>query len=115
MKADYVTRPGGGNEFPNSDIPENWACPALDIVNLHSYSGVDEFRNKGPVALQRALEANKLTLFEEFGASGQTKADEIAAHIQVFNDLGVPWMPWQISKPGNGASDFEFWTDEETY
>jgi mannan endo-1,4-beta-mannosidase len=84
-------------------------------VNLHSYSGVDEFRTKGPIALQHALEANKLTLFEEFGASGQTKAEEVAAHIQVFNELGVPWMPWQISKPGNGQADFEFWTDEETY
>jgi mannan endo-1,4-beta-mannosidase len=24
-------------------------------------------------------------------------------------------MPWQISKPGNGQGDFEFWTDEPTY
>ncbi|KAJ1326166.1 mannan endo-1,4-beta-mannosidase [Microdochium nivale] len=109
---------GGGNEFPNSDVPQNWACPALDIVNLHSYSGVEEFRTKGAVALQHALEAGKLTLFEEFGATGktsQTKPDQIADHIRVFNDLGVPWMPWQISKPGNGEADFEFWTDEKTY
>ena len=106
---------GGGNEFPNSDIPENWACPALDIVNMHSYSGVDEFREKGAIALQHALDANKLMLFEEFGAAGCGKANELAAHIAVFNDLRVPWMPWQISKPGNGKADFEFWTDEQSY
>uniref|UniRef100_A0A8H7TQ56 mannan endo-1,4-beta-mannosidase n=1 Tax=Bionectria ochroleuca TaxID=29856 RepID=A0A8H7TQ56_BIOOC len=105
----------GGNEFPNSDIPENWACAALDLVNIHSYSGVAEFRSKGPAALQRALNANKLMLFEEFGASGSGKANEIAQHIAVFNDLRVPWLPWQISKPGNGQADFEFWTNEETY
>jgi len=110
-----MTKTGGGNEFPNSDIQENWACEALDIVNIHSYSGVEEFRSKGPVALQRALDANKLMLFEEFGASGEGKAQTLKDHVAVFNDLRVPWMPWQISKPGNGANDFEFWTDEEAY
>jgi len=54
-------------------------------------------------------------LFEEFGASGENKAQTLKEHIDVFNDLRVPWMPWQISKPGNGANDFEFWTDEEAY
>jgi mannan endo-1,4-beta-mannosidase len=53
--------------------------------------------------------------FEEFGASGENKAQTLKDHIDVFNGLGVPWMPWQISKPGNGANDFEFWTDEEAY
>lgn len=82
---------------------------------MHSYSGVSEFREKGPIALQRALDSNKLMLFEEFGASGGSKASEMSEHIAVFNDLRVPWMPWQISKPGNGEADFEFWTDEATY
>jgi mannan endo-1,4-beta-mannosidase len=87
----------------------------LDLVNIHSYSGVSEFRSKGPIALQHALDANKLVLFEEFGASGGNKAGEVADHIAVFNELRVPWLPWQISKPGNGEADFEFWTDEGTY
>lgn len=106
---------GGGNEFPNSDLPSNWACDALDLVNIHSYSGVEEFRTKGPIALQHALDSNKLMTFEEFGASGEKKAETLKEHIEVFNGLKVPWMPWQISKPGNGAGDFEFWTDEEAY
>lgn len=84
-------------------------------MTLHSYNGVEEFRTKGPVALEHAKAANKLTLFEEFGASGDNKAQVLADHIAVFNGLGMPWMPWQISKPGNGAKDFEFWTDEPAY
>lgn len=84
-------------------------------MTLHSYSGVEEFKAKGPIALERAKAAGKLTLFEEFGASGDNKAQVLADHIAVFNDLGMPWMPWQISKPGNGAKDFEFWTDEAAY
>jgi mannan endo-1,4-beta-mannosidase len=106
---------GGGNEFPNSDIPENWACPTLDLIDIHSYSGVSEFKTKAPVALQHALAAKKLVLFEEFGATGSDKASVVKQHIDVFNGLKVPWMIWQINKPGKGAADFEFWTDEETY
>ena len=65
--------------------------------------------------MQNALDSNKLMTFEEFGASGEKKAETLKEHIEVFNGLKVPWMPWQISKPGNGAGDFEFWTDEEAY
>ena len=77
--------------------------------------GFNEFKNKGPVALQHAKSANKLMLFEEFGATGDSKSAILGQHIDVFNGLGVPWMPWQISKPGNKASDYEFWTDEPSY
>ncbi|KAF2033928.1 hypothetical protein EK21DRAFT_57265 [Setomelanomma holmii] len=106
---------GGGNKFPNSDIPENWACSTLDLVDIHSYSEVSEFKNKAPVALQHAQAAKKLVLFEEFGATGNNKASVAGQHIDNFNSLKVPWMIWQISKPGNGAADFEFWTNEPVY
>jgi mannan endo-1,4-beta-mannosidase len=65
--------------------------------------------------LQHAQAAKKLVLFEEFGASGADKAKVVGQHIDVFNGLQVPWMIWQINKPGKGASDFEFWTNEDTY
>jgi mannan endo-1,4-beta-mannosidase len=110
-----IRNPGGGNEFPNSDIPENWACPTLDLIDIHSYSGVNEFKTKAPIALQRAQAAKKLVVFEEFGASGADKAAVVGQHIEVFNGLKVPWMIWQINKPGKSASDFEFWTNEATY
>jgi mannan endo-1,4-beta-mannosidase len=106
---------GGGNEFSNSNIPENWACEGLDVVDVHSYSSVDVYQRDGPIALQHALQAKKLLLFEEFGASGDKKASAIQEYIDFFNSIKVPWMPWEISKPGKGAKDFEFWTDEATY
>ncbi|USP74620.1 glycoside hydrolase family 5 protein [Curvularia clavata] len=105
----------GGNEFPNSDIPENWDCDTLDLIDIHSYSGVSEWRNKAPIALQHAQDAKKLVLFEEFGATGSNKARIVSQHIDVFNELKVPWMVWQINKPGKGVADFEFWTNEDTY
>jgi hypothetical protein len=106
---------GGGNEFPNSDIPENWSCATLDLIDIHSYSGVSEWRNKAPIALQHAQNAKKLVLFEEFGATGSNKASLVGQHIDLFNGLKVPWMIWQINRPGKAAEDFEFWTNEDTY
>jgi mannan endo-1,4-beta-mannosidase len=87
----------------------------LDLVDIHSYSGVEEWSAKAPIALQHAQNASKLVLFEEFGASGADKAKVVGQHIDVFNGLKVPWMIWQINKPGKGGNDFEFWTDEDTY
>ncbi|KAF9884875.1 hypothetical protein FE257_000942 [Aspergillus nanangensis] len=106
---------GGGNEFSNSDIPENWACDAIDLVGIHSYSAFDVFQSKVPLALKHALKANKLTVLEEFGSMGAGKADTIEQHVNFFNELGVPWLPWQISKPGYGEGNYEFWVDEPTY
>jgi mannan endo-1,4-beta-mannosidase len=111
--SDYLA--GGGNEFPNSDISQNWNCATLDLVDIHSYSGVSEWRNKAPIALQHAQAAKKLVLFEEFGATGSDKASVVGQHIDIFNGLKVPWMIWQINKPGKSAADFEFWTNEDTY
>jgi hypothetical protein len=106
---------GGGTEFPHSDIPENWSCATLDLVDIHSYSGASEWRNKAPIALQHAQAAKKLVLFEEFGATGSDKASVVGQHIDIFNGLKVPWMIWQINKPGKGAADYEFWTNEDTF
>lgn len=60
------------------------------------------------------MKGNKLVNFEEFGATGATKADELKQRIDVFNGMRVPWSPWQIVKPGN-PGDYEFWTDEPAY
>lgn len=107
---------GGGNEWSNSDIPENWACPTIDLVGLHSYSGAASFATNGPAAVQRALAAKKLVMVEEFGATGARKAEEIQQHIDIINgQLKVPWCIWQINNPGTGAADFEFFVGEPAY
>lgn len=84
-------------------------------MDIHSYTEPGDFEEAIPKALDNALSADKLMIFEEFGAVGEGKEKEITEKINIINDLRVPWMAWQISKPGNGASDFEFWIDEPTY
>lgn len=106
---------GGGNAFSNSDIPENWACPTLDVVDVHSYDNAASYNTTIPGILKHALDAKKLMILEEFGATGANKAADVKQHIDVINSYGIPWMIWEMSKPGKGAGDFEFWTDEETY
>lgn len=107
---------GGGNEWTNSDVPENWACPAIDLVGLHSYSGAGSFAQYGPVAIQNAMASNKKVMIEEFGATGAKKAQDIQAHLDVINgQLRIPWAIWQINKPGTGANDFEFFPGEPAY
>ena len=107
---------GGSNDWSNSDIPENWACPTIDLVGLHSYDGAESFAQNGPGALARAEASNTLVMVEEFGAVGDTKAQQIEDHITIINgQLQMPWMVWEMSKPGSGASDYEIWVDEPAW
>jgi mannan endo-1,4-beta-mannosidase len=76
---------------------------------------VSVVQEKSAVALEHALDTPRLMVFEEFGATGTSKAETIEQYIKVFNNLRVPWSPWEISKPGKGSGDYEFWTDEPTY
>lgn len=84
-------------------------------MDIHSYGDPADFEEMLPGALDNALQADKLMVFEEFGALGEKKAEEMIQKIDIINNLRVPWMAWQISKPGNGESDYEFWVDEPSY
>ena len=85
-------------------------------MGLHSYDGPASFAANGPGALSRAIASNTLVMVEEFGATGATKAEVVQEHIDIFNQqLHMPWSIWEISKPGAGAADFEFYTGEPTY
>jgi mannan endo-1,4-beta-mannosidase len=100
-----------------SDIPENCACPTIQLVGLHSYNGPGSFAPKSPAALARAIASQqKFVMVEEFGASGRNKAEIVREHIDIFNrQLRIPWSIWEISKPGTGAADFEFFVGELMY
>ncbi|RPA95779.1 hypothetical protein L873DRAFT_1744754 [Choiromyces venosus 120613-1] len=106
---------GGGNEFANSDVGENWDCPQIDLVDIHSYYGAQEFKNKLLAVMSKAKVARKLVMVEEFGGTGSDKVQILKDHINYFNSVQIPWAVWQISKPGRGTADYEFWTDEESY
>ncbi|KAJ3062912.1 hypothetical protein HDU98_001261 [Podochytrium sp. JEL0797] len=102
---------GGGQNFEQSLIPQNFACAAVDLVALHSYSSdiADVTANLKQAALL-GKQNGKVVVFEEFGATSN-KGSWISQVAKVSNSLGVPWMPWEVSSV-TLSNDFEFWTDD---
>ncbi|KAG6834180.1 hypothetical protein H0H93_011356, partial [Arthromyces matolae] len=62
-----------------------------------------------------SLSSGKRLLYEEFGALGGSKQSQIQAVTNTLISTGVPWMYWEIMKPGMGSSDYEVWTDEASW
>jgi hypothetical protein len=85
---------GGGAKFDDSAITEHFACPAIDVVNVHSYDG--DFAQRLPGVLSTARQYGKRVFVQEFGASGSGKASSLRSQIQAIQNLGVPWMVWQV-------------------
>lgn len=91
-------------------------CQALDVLSVHFY-GMEKW--KITEKLNELLRTSPKRFYvEEFGAmdpnksSDQVKADNLRQQIQACKEAGVPWMFWQVTKPGNGPKDLEIWTDE---
>ncbi|KAJ3400734.1 hypothetical protein HDU80_006647 [Chytriomyces hyalinus] len=101
---------GGGQEFSQSLVKQNFECDALDVIALHSYTtSLDEVTS----SIKTALDLNshgKIIIFEEFGWT-QNQASWIASVAEVAIAQGVSWMPWQVANPTN-FRDFEFYTDD---
>ena len=85
---------GGGAKFDDSSIVEHFACPAIDVVSVHSYDG--DFAQRLPGVVSTARQYGKRVFVEEFGASGSNKASSLRSQIQAIQSLGVPWMVWQV-------------------
>lgn len=107
---------GGGITTQTSLADWAWNCDAFDIISVHDYgtnawTTVNALQN----AQSKASKYGKTIVFEEWGALGDNKASTIAAFAQGLKDAGIPWLYWEIIKPGKGSSDFEVWTDEDAW
>ena len=51
-----------------------------------------------------------LTDFRHKNASGA-----FLCFAEALEQYSIPWLYWEITKPGKGSSDFEVWTDEESW
>ncbi|KAL0478461.1 manD [Acrasis kona] len=108
---------GGGAEFWDSLPDQYFQCKEIDIVTLHSYdTNAGNVRNNIKSALDKARRYGKRVIYEEFGVQGNdnTKVNGMRPLIDVANELGVPFMPWEILNPANDK-DFEFGTSGQTY
>jgi len=107
---------GGGTDLPTSLQSQFFSCADLQIIALHDYnldpSYVASHVDSGK---SQALASGKRLLYEEFGALGSDKQSQISTVVSKLISTGVPWMYWELTKPGAGSSNYEVWTDEPSW
>ncbi|SCZ93756.1 BZ3500_MvSof-1268-A1-R1_Chr6-3g08865 [Microbotryum saponariae] len=90
-----------------------WAtsCASIDIISVHDY-GTNAQATANALKAAKAANPDKTVMMGEWGVAGGQKASTIAAFVSAFKSAGLPWMYWEIVKPGQGPADFEVWTNE---
>ena len=107
---------GGGITTATSLADWAWQCDNFDIISVHDYGTSASVTVGALVAAQaKASNVGKQILFEEWGALGWNKADTIKAFAAGLAQAGIPWLYWEVVKPGKGDSDYEVWTDEDSW
>ena len=91
---------GGGITLQTSLQDWAFSCAAFDIVSAHDY-GTDAVSTVAALqAGQAVAKANgKIVLFEEWGASGASKATVVSSFVQALAKAGIPHMVWEIVEP----------------
>ncbi len=51
---------------------------------------------------------------EEFGAT-RGRSQFYSQVLPALNQAGIPWLFWELYKPGNNPDDFELWTDDSSW
>lgn len=106
---------GGGIDFPTSLKTEFFQCPYIDVICLHTYDyDTNYIAQQVTAARNLAWQYGKRVIVEEFGAISNQET-ELAAQIQAIQDLYIPWMFWEVMKPGSGGQNFEIWADENVW
>ncbi|GAA5954681.1 hypothetical protein JCM10213_006480 [Rhodosporidiobolus nylandii] len=105
---------GGG--ITTSDSLGSWAtsCSSFDVISVHDY-GTSAWSTAAALAAARDNHPSKEIVMGEWGMTGANKAALITQFREAFAAKNIPWMYWQITKPGAGAGDFEIWTSEDAW
>ncbi|KAK7680329.1 hypothetical protein QCA50_016569 [Cerrena zonata] len=107
---------GGGTDLPTSLQSQFFSCQNLQIIALHDYNlDTSYVASHVDAAKPLALQSGKRLLYEEFGANGSNKQSQIQSITNLLISTGVPWMYWEVTNPGKGATDYEVWTDEPSW
>ncbi|KAH0578621.1 hypothetical protein H2248_003759 [Termitomyces sp. 'cryptogamus'] len=107
---------GGGTDLPTSTQSQFFSCSDIQVVAIHDYNLDPSYVATNIDAVKEiSLSSGKRLLYEEFGALGSTKQSQIQAVTDTLISTGVPWMYWELTKPGTGAANYEVWTDEPSW
>jgi hypothetical protein len=61
----------------------------------------------GPIGAFSGGGDGATVLFEEWGALGSNKAELVWEFEKSLKEVGVSWLYWEVTKPGQGASNYE--------
>lgn len=107
---------GGGTNFSTSLSDETFQCPQIDIISIHSFdTSSSNAQATLSSAVSQAESKGKRIVLEEFGAKTTNKTQILSGIATVANDLGVPWLFWEVMIPGQGAQDFEVSPTEDAW
>jgi hypothetical protein len=107
---------GGGITIATSLADWAFTCDAIDVISVHDYGTSASSSVASLVSGQKkAWNYGKTLLFEEWGALGWSKSSIIESFATALRDAGIPWLYWEVVKPGKASSDFEVWTDESAW
>ena len=107
---------GGGITTALSLADWAFTCDNLDLISVHDY-GTDASATAATLstAQTKAKSLGKTLLLEEWGATGDNKAEFVTDFAEAMKQYSIPWLYWEVIKPGQGSSNFEVWTDEASW
>jgi len=116
VKNGVLVSTGGGIDFDTSSKVQYFQCPYINVISLHTYDyDANKIGQKVAEAKNLAFKYGKRIIVEEFGAKGGDKQNVLNRQIAAIKNQGVPWIVWQILRPGAGAKDYEIGTNEESW
>ena len=83
------------------------------VIDIHTYTtNACDIGRITRICATWALSHGKRVRLQEFGYKGtdSEKANMLMPIMSVANELGVPFMPWQLMNPAN-SKDVEFWVE----
>jgi len=115
----------GGESWMDESVQDGWLnCPSIDMISVHSY-GTGDFETSAILPyVQRAKNAGKLLVVEEWGAcytntennqchSGDaldtdTRNNNIQTWANQIVAAGVSWMYWQVLPNPDPHADWDY-------
>mmetsp|Transcript_36549 Transcript_36549/g.50932 ORF Transcript_36549/g.50932 Transcript_36549/m.50932 type:complete len:490 (-) Transcript_36549:386-1855(-) len=113
MHPSIAVSTGGSVDLEDALYQQLYVCPDIDVVDIHTYStSACDIKKITEIAATWAVSQGKRVRLQEFGINGTDaeKARQMIPILQVANELGVPFMPWELMHPENNK-DFEFWAE----
>ena len=107
IKSNILVGSGGGITIDASLGAWATTCASFDIVSVHDYGTSASTAVNALKGARAGAAKGKVVMMGEWGMTGANKASTIKSFVDAFKAAGLPWMYWEVVKPGKATSDFE--------